>query len=86
MDEFRPIKTDDFYHLLRDITQKINGLLTTTLELLGGSTSATTFLETIRREKGRYVREQFGLMQKLAQKYCPDLVARELTTAKANGG
>lgn len=65
-------------HHLRDNTKTIDELFATTLKLLGGSNSAATFLEIIRREKGRYVREQFGLMQKLAQQYAQDLVARAI--------
>lgn len=65
-------------HHLRDNTKKIEELFTQTLKLLGGNPGAATFLETIRREKRRYVREQFGLMQKLAQQYPPDLVTRAI--------
>lgn len=65
-------------HHLRDNTKKIEELFTQTLKLLGGGPGTATFLETVRREKRRYVREQFGLMQKLAQQYPPDLVAQAI--------
>ena len=56
-------------HHLRDNTKKIDELYEKTFTLLGSTTQASEFLTDIRREKRRYVREQFGLMEKLTLKY-----------------
>lgn len=51
---------------LRDRSAKIKELYGNTLELLGNTQQAATFLTNIRREKPRYVRDQYTLMQKTA--------------------
>lgn len=56
-------------HHLRDNTKKIDELYDKTFNLLGATAQASEFLTYVRREKRRYVREQFGLMEKLTQKY-----------------
>ncbi len=56
-------------HHLRDNTKKIDELYEKVFNLLGATAQASEFLTSIRHEKRRYVREQFGLMEKLTQKY-----------------
>ena len=74
---------------LRDRTDKISGLQVAIMELLGGNADAEKLLNTIKREKPRYVRDQFLLIKavvtshnsesiKYAIKYC---VENELWSA-----
>lgn len=51
---------------LRDNSSKVEELLKETLALLGTTEQAAALLAGIRREKRRYVRDQFKLMQKTA--------------------
>ncbi|PHJ39783.1 hypothetical protein P378_01380 [Desulforamulus profundi] len=58
----------------RDNSQKINELYEKTLEVLGGTEKAVEFLKTIRKEKSRYVRDQFGLITQVARDYPQSIV------------
>ena len=53
----------------RDTSQRINELYEKVLGLLGGSDTAAAFLQALRREKPRYVRDQFKLMTDVVKKY-----------------
>ncbi len=66
-------------HHLRDNTKKIEELYEKVFTLLGGTAQAASFLTGIRREKRRYVREQFGLMERLALKYPMAVIQRAVT-------
>ena len=54
---------------LRQYDNKIEKLYENTLSLLGGTSRAAIFLETIRKEKSRYVRDQYNLIRSLAEKH-----------------
>ncbi|QNO15547.1 hypothetical protein HYG86_12590 [Alkalicella caledoniensis] len=49
-----------------------------TLEMLGGSEIAKLLLETIKKEKGRYIREQFGLIKSVERKYSSEVLDKAL--------
>lgn len=66
-------------HHLRDNTKKIDEFYEKTLALLGDTAQAVEFLLGLRREKSRYVREQFGLMNQLALKYPSPIVEQAVT-------
>jgi transposase len=72
-------------HHLRDNTKKINELYTRTLELLGATVAAAQLLDGIRKEKARYVREQFGLMIRLAEKYPASAVEQAINYCLEQG-
>lgn len=63
---------------LRDNNQKINDLYEKTLDALGGTTLAAKLLKAIRREKSRYVRDQFGLMGQVARNYPQPVIAKAI--------
>jgi len=66
-------------HHLRDNTKKIDELYEKTCTLLGSTIQAAEFLAGIRRKKRRYVREQFGLMEKLTLKYPLAVIEKAVT-------
>ncbi|MTI81252.1 MAG: IS21 family transposase [Firmicutes bacterium] len=63
---------------LRDNSKKIDELYQTTLENLGGGGNAAEFLKAIRREKTRYVRDQFGVMNEVAKVYPKPIVKKSI--------
>lgn len=70
-------------HHLRDNTKKIDELYDKVFTLLGATAQAAEFLAGIRHEKRRYVREQFGLMEKLTQKYPMNMVEKAVAYCSA---
>lgn len=63
---------------LRDHSQTLDSLYQKVLYLLGNTEQAAVFLQTIRRNKSRYVREQFGLLKKLAEQYPASIVEQAI--------
>jgi len=58
----------------RDYSVKIEELYEETLVLLGGGDQAATFLRGIHREKTRYTRDQFKLLEKLTLKHSAEVI------------
>ncbi|QNO13369.1 hypothetical protein HYG86_00570 [Alkalicella caledoniensis] len=63
---------------LRCYDSKLDDMYDKTLEMLGGSEIAKLLLETIKKEKGRYIREQFGLIKSIVQKYSSETLDKAL--------
>ncbi len=63
---------------LRDNSAKVEELFETTLALLDTSEPAAVLLMGIRREKRRYVRDQFKLMQKIATEQPKEAVEKAI--------
>jgi len=59
---------------LRDHSDKITGLQSQVLELLGGSSDAQTLLDMIKRDKPRYIRDQFLLIRATSSDYAPEAI------------
>jgi hypothetical protein len=62
----------------RDHSAKIEELYRHTLELLGSNEEAAALLTGIRREKPRYVRDQYHLLGKLAQETTVEVMKQAL--------
>lgn len=63
---------------LRCYDTKLDDMYDKTLELLGGNEAARLLLETIRKEKGRYIREQFGLIKSVVQSHSSETLDEAL--------
>ncbi len=63
---------------LRDHTVKLEQRYEKALNILGDSPEARAMLEGIRREKPRYVREQYLIIEKMAEMYEADIVHEAL--------
>lgn len=63
---------------LRDTSQGIDELYGKVLGLLGSSETAAVFLNALRHEKPRYVRDQFKLMEDVAGKYTATIVGQAI--------
>lgn len=57
---------------LRDHSNKISGLQAYVLGLLGESTEASTMLDMIKKDKPRYIRDQFLLIKAVTGDYAPE--------------
>jgi transposase len=65
-------------HHSRDLTTKIDQVYEQTLHKLNESQEAKEFLDAIRREKRRYARDQFTLMEMLISKYPARIVSEAI--------
>ena len=63
---------------LRNHSVKVEKLFENTLNMLGNTTQVRAMLEGIRREKPRYVRDQFILLKKLPSLYSEEVVLKTL--------
>jgi len=64
---------------LRDHNARIEELFEKTLDILGDSYEVRKMLEAIRREKPRYVRDHYRIMQKLPDLYPQEIINQALT-------
>lgn len=65
-------------HHSRDLTAKVDELFQQTLAKLSNSLDAKEFLAAIRIEKRRYARDQFKLIERLADQYSVDIMAKAI--------
>jgi transposase len=59
---------------LRDHTDKISGLQAQTLELLGNNSDAQILLNMIKKDKPRYIRDQFLLIRAVVNDYASETI------------
>jgi len=69
---------------LRDHTDKISGLQARILELLEDSSEARTLLDMIKRDKPRYIRDQFLLIRAAVSDYAPEAIQDALKYCVGN--
>ena len=62
----------------RDKSLSIEEMKIRLLELLGGSDAAVLFIDTLHKDKPRYVRDNFGYILKVSVKYPADIIQKAL--------
>lgn len=58
----------------RDTTEKIDKLMAEALNALGNTPQAEAFLQTIKRKRGRYIRDQLQIVLSVAKSYEPEVI------------